>query len=181
MVAACPLLQSPDVLVTATCCSSALELDFALDSEDGGHSGFNTFRHLLNDTNITAPPPATPPPSPPSCPEPSVVFIAVLPGFTKDEPGSSFGSEQQAAYLTLVSQQGDAAGGIMVSTSITEIEDRPEGSMIVGINVYTTVRFPGPTCQEPAAAALEANLAASSEWMTPAYGSDATTLNINSG
>lgn len=49
---------------------------------------------------LAAAPPATPPPSPPSCPEPSVVFIAVLPGFTK----ASFGSGQQSYYLVRAKQ-----------------------------------------------------------------------------
>ena len=127
--------------------------------------------------SAAAPPLPPPAPPPPSCPPPIVTFIGILPDFT----ASDFNLAAQNAYTTLVYQQAVGSGGVDPEPRITMFEDRPVGSDISGINVHTEVIFPGPLCQEAAAAAFAVYLNTNQTWIKTAYGTNASVVFVNLG
>ena len=127
-----------------------------------------------------AAPPSPPPPAPappPTCPPPVVTFIGVIPNETQ----ATFNATEQNQYTQLVFDQAVANGAVNPVVVITLIEDRPAAALVQGINVHTQVTYPGPACQEQAAAAFVVYLNTNTTWIQTAYGPTATVLAVNFG
>ena len=94
---------------------------------------------------------------------------------------AEFNAKDMMEYSALVRQQALAAGGTTVQVAIKGVEDRPSTLSLRGINILTEVRFPGPVCQQSAAAAFAFFLNMNQAWIKEVYGPSAAVIDVELG